>query len=213
MRAAFWGFVVSVHPPTRPWENAVNVVIPAQQCLCWRVKCHQSRQILNFLTKIKWQENVLFIGVQKCWGVGVFNSAAAIINKPVQMFIFHSHKHPLQFVGWLWPFLPCRWSFLCFCSVALQTWDQVSLWLPSAARSPSRTPSPQESSARLSAGAESWAFVTLTWTTFRRTQSSTWESVISLSCHLFPVLRSLMQKWTLMCLLLVHSTATQEAPW
>lgn len=46
-RAAFWGFVASVHPPTPPWENAVNVVISAQQCLCWRVKCHQSRQILN----------------------------------------------------------------------------------------------------------------------------------------------------------------------
>lgn len=99
MRAAFWGFVVSVHPPTRPWENAVNVVIPAQQCLCWRVKCHQSRQILNFLTKL--QENICFIEVQKCWWVGVFNSAASIINKPVQLFIFHWHKHTLQFVGWL----------------------------------------------------------------------------------------------------------------
>lgn len=83
MRPAFWRFVVSVHPPTRPWENAVNVVIPAQQCLCWRVKCHQKRQILNFLTRIKLQENILFIEVQKCWWVGVFNSAAFIINKPV----------------------------------------------------------------------------------------------------------------------------------
>lgn len=78
MRAAFWGFVVSVHPPTRPWENAVNVIIPVQQRL---FKCHQSRRTLDFLKRIRLQENILFYwSAEVVMSWGVFNSAASILS-------------------------------------------------------------------------------------------------------------------------------------
>lgn len=67
-----------------------------------------------------------------------------------------------------------RWSCRCCCSAGRRTCVPASSWSPSAARSPCRTPSPPASSAPPREEARSWASATLTWTTSRRTPSSTW---------------------------------------
>lgn len=71
----------------------------------------------------------------------------------------------------------CRWSCQCCCSDAQLTCALVSLWSPSAAHSPCRTLSLPALLAPPRGGARSWASATQTWTTSRRTQSSTWVHV------------------------------------
>lgn len=74
-----------------------------------------------------------------------------------------------------------RWSCRCCCSAGRRTCVPVSLWSPLAARSPCRTPSPLASSAPHREEARSLACRTRTWTTSRRTPSSTWVTRLKLT--------------------------------
>lgn len=70
-----------------------------------------------------------------------------------------------------------RWSrrgFLCCLWAAQLIWGRGSLWLPSAAPSLCRTPSPPASSAQHSGTARSWASKTQTWATSRLMLLSMW---------------------------------------
>lgn len=67
-----------------------------------------------------------------------------------------------------------RRSFPCWLWAVQLIWDQGSLWLPLAALSLCRTPSPRASSAPLRETARSWASRTQTWTTSRLTLLLMW---------------------------------------
>lgn len=79
-----------------------------------------------------------------------------------------------------------RRSFPCCLWAVPLIWDQGSLWLPSAAPSHCRTPSPRASSAQHREMARSWASKTQTWTTSRLTLLLMWSHTHTL-LHTHPV--------------------------